>query len=206
MASFVSTGRKIVAIGRNYAKHAKELGNAVPDKPFFFLKPTTSYVSSGGKVEIPRGVIVHHEVELGVVIGKTGRDIAASRAPDFVAGYGEGSDANTDMIPDMLDFIPKSSISDPTNVNLWLKINGEFRQNGTTADMIFNIPQLIEHVSSIMTLEEGDLILTGTPEGVGAIKAGDTVTAGIQLPGSDTTLASLELDVVDRGGGYVFEA
>lgn len=226
MASFVSTGRKIVAIGRNYAKHAKELGNAVPDKPFFFLKPTTSYVSSGGKVEIPRGVIVHHEVELGVVIGKTGRDIAASRAPDFVAGYALGIDMTGRNVQDaakkkglpwtaakgfdtftpISDFIPKSSISDPTNVNLWLKINGEFRQNGTTADMIFNIPQLIEHVSSIMTLEEGDLILTGTPEGVGAIKAGDTVTAGIQLPGSDTTLASLELDVVDRGGGYVFEA
>jgi acylpyruvate hydrolase len=106
MASFVRTGRKIVAIGRNYAKHAKELGNAVPEKPFFFLKPTTSYVFNGGNVEIPQGVLVHHEgtgnqhiflhlritslvVELGVIIGKTGRDIAAVNADEHVAGYGE---------------------------------------------------------------------------------------------------------------------
>ncbi|KAG8781123.1 Acylpyruvase fahd1, mitochondrial [Serendipita sp. 398] len=172
-SSFAQTGRKIVAIGRNYAKHAKELGNAVPDKPFFFLKPTSSFVLSGGNVEIPKGVIVHHEVELGVVIGKRGRDISATNADEYVAGYALGIDMTARNVQDaakkkalpwttakgfdtftpISDFIPKSSIADPSNLQLWLKINGVFKQNGTTNDMIFGVPQLIEHVSSIMTLE-----------------------------------------------------
>ncbi|KIM27558.1 hypothetical protein M408DRAFT_166659 [Serendipita vermifera MAFF 305830] len=225
MASFAQTGRKIVAIGRNYAKHAKELGNAVPEKPFFFLKPTSSYLLNGGKVEIPRGVTVHHEVELGVVIGKTGRDISATQAEEYVAGYALGIDMTGRNVQDaakkkglpwtaakgfdtftpISGFIPKSAVSDPSNLNLWLKINGAFKQNGNTGDMIFRIPQLIEHVSSIMTLEEGDLILTGTPEGVGAIQAGDKITAGLQLPSTNDSLVALEFDVVDRNGGFAFE-
>ncbi|KAJ1673958.1 Acylpyruvase fahd1, mitochondrial [Spiromyces aspiralis] len=85
--NFVQTGRKIIAIGRNFSEHAKELGNAVPASPFFFLKPTSSYVTSPGKIEIPASCIVHHEVELGVVIGKTGRDIKADDAYNHIAGY-----------------------------------------------------------------------------------------------------------------------
>ncbi|RKP25262.1 hypothetical protein SYNPS1DRAFT_15920 [Syncephalis pseudoplumigaleata] len=84
---FLTAGRKIVAIGRNYSEHAKELGNAIPKAPFFFLKPTSSYVTSPGRIEIPKGCIVHHEVELGVVIGKPGRDIPAVEASQYVAGY-----------------------------------------------------------------------------------------------------------------------
>lgn len=85
--NFIRTGRKIVAIGRNFGEHAKELGNAIPTSPFFFLKPTSSYIANGQSIEIPRGCEVHHEVELGVVIGKDGRDIKAANANDYIAGY-----------------------------------------------------------------------------------------------------------------------
>ncbi|KAF8205511.1 hypothetical protein K438DRAFT_513484 [Mycena galopus ATCC 62051] len=154
-------------------EHVKELNNTAPKEPFFFLKPTTSYVSSGGKVEIPSGVIAHHEVELGVVIGKGGRDISQADAESHVAGYALAVDMTArnmqehvkkrglpwtaakgfDTFTPIGSFIPKDQISDAHNLGIALKINGEFKQNGTTADMLFKIPRLIEHVSSIMTLE-----------------------------------------------------
>ncbi|KDN51081.1 hypothetical protein RSAG8_00710, partial [Rhizoctonia solani AG-8 WAC10335] len=102
-------------------------------------------------------------------------------------------------------FIPRENITDPYNLNLWLKINGEFKQNGHTKDMMNRIPRLIQHVSSIMTLEEGDLILTGTPHGVGPVKVGDTITAGLAIPDKPDLLASLELEAVARDGGYAFK-
>ena len=88
MASFARTGRKIVAIGRNYQAHIKELSNATPTEPFFFLKPTTSYLPSSSRLELPRGIIAHHEVELGIVVGKRGRDVSEEEAMDYVSGYG----------------------------------------------------------------------------------------------------------------------
>jgi len=225
MASFLRTGKKIIAIGRNYAEHAKELGNAVPKEPFFFLKPTSSYLANGGKIEIPRGVVAHHEIELGVVIGKGGRDIPESAAEDHVSGYTLAIDMTArnvqeevkkkglpwttakgfDTFTPVGHFIPKSAVHDPYNLNLWLKINDEFKQNGTTSDMLFRIPRLIQHVSSIMTLEEGDLILTGTPSGVGPVKPGEAVTAELSIPGSTEPLASLNFMVVQREGGYTFQ-
>ncbi|KZS90033.1 hypothetical protein SISNIDRAFT_444786 [Sistotremastrum niveocremeum HHB9708] len=226
MASFVSTGKKIIAIGRNYVDHAKELNNAVPKEPFFFLKPTTSYVANRGKIEIPKGVVAHHEVELAVVIGKSGRDIPAHSAGAHVAGYALAIDMTARNVQDAVKkkglpwstakgfdtfcpvspFIPKTVIQDPHNLSLWLKINGQFKQKGTTADMIFQIPRLIEHISSIMTLEENDVILTGTPAGVGPLAAGDTLTAGLALPHNDETIAMLELSAIERTGGYEFRA
>lgn len=227
MASFARTGRSIIAIGRNFAEHAKELNNAVPTEPFYFLKPTSSYLPNGGKVEIPRGTIVHHEVELGIVIGEGGRDISEAQADKHVAGYTLAIDMTARNIQDKVkkqglpwssakgfdtftpvsSFIPKSSIKDTSNVNLWLKVNGEFKQNGNTKDMIFDVPRLIKHVSSIMTLQPGDVILTGTPSGVGPIKAGDKITAGVADPSApDSPIASLELDVVSRDAGYEFKA
>jgi len=223
-ASFLTRGRKIIAIGRNYVDHVKELNNAIPKEPFFFLKPTTSYASSGGKIEIPQGVLAHHEIELGVVIGKNGRDIPESQADDFVAGYALAIDMTARNMQEVVkkkglpwsavkgfdtftpigSFIPRSSIPDPHNLNIWLKINGEFRQKGTTADMIFRIPRLIQHVSSIMTLEEGDLLLTGTPSGVGPVNPGDKVTAALSVPESGEELSSLEFTAVQREGGYKF--
>ncbi|EXX51672.1 Fmp41p [Rhizophagus irregularis DAOM 197198w] len=166
MQNFTKIGKKIVGIGRNFSEHAKELGNAVPTSPFFFLKPTSSYLLS---------------VELGVVIGKDGRDIRESEAMNYVEGYALGIDLTARNLQEVVKkkglpwsaakgfdtftpigkFIPKSEIEDPHNVNLWLKLNGEMKQNGITKDMIFNIPTLIEYVSSIMKLEKGDLILTG---------------------------------------------
>ncbi|KAK4517766.1 Structural maintenance of chromosomes protein 3 [Mucor velutinosus] len=85
--TFLTTGRKIVAIGRNYSEHAKELNNAVPETPFFFLKPTSSYLENGGDIELPQGCEVHHEIELAVVIGKDGRNISAANADEYIGGY-----------------------------------------------------------------------------------------------------------------------
>ncbi|KAJ3119867.1 hypothetical protein HK100_000126, partial [Physocladia obscura] len=225
--TFPSWGRKIVAIGRNFAyvqtpripcpcpntetfnsEHAKELGNAVPTAPFFFLKPTSSYVSStsvDARIEIPKGTNVHHEIELGVVIGRTGRDIAASEAMHFVEGYALAIDVTARDLQDAAkksgkpwttakgfdtftpvgEFLPKSLIANPDDLRLWLKINGETKQDGPTSDMIFKIPDLIAYVSAITTLERGDVILTGTPAGVGKLIPGDTVTCGLAKRGNN---------------------
>ncbi|GBE81847.1 Uncharacterized mitochondrial hydrolase [Sparassis crispa] len=223
-ASFVQQGKKIVAIGRNYSEHIKELKNDTPGEPMFFLKPTSSYLPSGGNVEIPKGVTAHYEVELGVVVGKGGRDISQADAGSHVAGYALAVDMTARNMQDVVkkkghpwsavkgfdtftpisSYIPKSSVPDPQNLNLTLKVNGLVKQDGNTGSMIFPIPRLIEHVSSIMSLEEGDLILTGTPSGVGPIVPGDQVECAV----SDNTgkqLATLTFGVVQRNGGYEFK-
>ncbi|KAJ8092428.1 hypothetical protein PM082_023681 [Marasmius tenuissimus] len=225
MSSFIQQGKKIVAIGRNYAAHIKELSNTAPKEPFFFLKPTSSYVQSGGQVEIPKGVIAHHEVELGLVIGKRGRDITQGDAENYIAGYALAVDMTARNVQDEVkklglpwstakgfdtftpigSFIPKSEIQDPHNLQLSLKINGAVKQDGTTADMISRIPRLLEHISSIMTLEEGDLILTGTPSGVGPISEGDKVEC-LLATSSGQELSSLVFTAVARQGGYQFKA
>ncbi|KAH6902423.1 mitochondrial protein [Coprinopsis sp. MPI-PUGE-AT-0042] len=237
MASFARTGKKIVAIGRNYVAHAKELGNATPKEPFFFLKPTSSYLPSGGKVEIPRGVVAHHEVELGLVIGKTGRDIKQADASSYISGYSArqlilifscsalavdmtarnvqdkvkkaglpwSSAKGFDTFTPIGSFIPKSKILDPHNLRLKLTVNGQTKQDGTTGDMMFKIPQLVENVSSIMTLEEGDVILTGTPSGVGPIQPGDKIECTLTDPSTKEELAKLEFGAVQRDGGYEFK-
>ncbi|THH23097.1 hypothetical protein EUX98_g8076 [Antrodiella citrinella] len=222
-AAFVRSGRKIVAIGRNYADHVMELNNAMPKEPFFFLKPTTSYVPSGGRVEIPRGIVAHHEVELGLVIGKGGRDIKQADAEQHIAGYALAVDMTARNLQDQVkkkglpwsaakgfdtftpigSYIPKSSILDPHNLNLSLKINGAVKQDGPTSDMIFRIPRLLEHISSIMTLEEGDLILTGTPSGVGPVAPGDHVECSL-TDAEGKELSALDFTAVSREGGYEF--
>ncbi|KLO19198.1 hypothetical protein SCHPADRAFT_865454 [Schizopora paradoxa] len=223
-ANFISRGKKIVAIGRNYVDHVKELNNTVPKEPFFFIKPTTSYVQSGGKIEIPRGVLAHHEIELGVVIGKPGRDIQEAQADSHIAGYALAIDMTArnmqeavkkkglpwsavkgfDTFTPIGSFISRSSVPDPHKLDIWLKINGQFKQRGSTADMIFNIPKLIQHVSSIMTLEEGDLLLTGTPSGVGPVSPGDEVTGGLSVAETNEELASIKFTAVQRETGYQF--
>ncbi|GAA5888118.1 hypothetical protein JCM6882_000287 [Rhodosporidiobolus microsporus] len=223
-AQFATRGKKCIAIGRNYAAHIKELNNTTPSEPFFFLKPTSSYaLSEDGKVEIPQGVVVHHEVELGVVIGKAGRDIPAAKAFDYVAGYTLAIDYTGRNMQDAVkakglpwsaakgfdtfcpvgEFIPKEKIPDPHNLKLWYKINGETKQSDSTNLMLYRIPQLIEHVSGIMKLEEGDLLLTGTPQGVGPIAAGDAITAGLETAEGES-LSVLEHLVKNREGGYKF--
>jgi len=177
------------------------LGNAVPTSaPPFFIKPTSSYIRQPGAIEKPtRCTSLHHEIELGVIINHRGRDIPNEKAMDYVAGYVVALDMTARNLQDVAkqkglpwteakgydtfcpigEFIPKEKIRDPSDVNLWLKINGIIRQQGSTNQMIFPIPFLIEYISQIMTLEEGDLILTGTPAGVGPVNVGETLTGGI---------------------------
>ncbi|XP_044479982.1 probable acylpyruvase FAHD1, mitochondrial [Mangifera indica] len=209
----LEVGTKIVAVGRNYTAHAKELGNAVPKEPVLFLKPTSSYLENGGTIEVPHPLeSLHHEVELAVVIGKKARDVPEATAMDYVGGYALALDMTAreiqsaaksaglpwtvakgqDTFTPISAVLPKSALPDPDNVELWLKVDGEVRQKGSTKDMIFKIPYLISHISSIMTLLEGDVILTGTPPGVGPVKAGQKITAGI------TGLLDVHFDVAKR--------
>uniref|UniRef100_A0A0D6R845 Fumarylacetoacetase-like C-terminal domain-containing protein n=1 Tax=Araucaria cunninghamii TaxID=56994 RepID=A0A0D6R845_ARACU len=206
----LSLGTKIVAVGRNYAAHAKELGNAVPKEPVLFLKPTSSYVENGGTIEIPHPLqALDHEVELAVVIGKKARDVKQIHAMDYVGGYALALDMTAreiqttakaaglpwtvakgyDTFTPISKFISKSMVPNPDNLELWLKVDDQIKQKGSTKDMIFKIPYLISHISSIMTLFEGDVILTGTPPGVSPVKAGQKITAGI------TDLIEMSFDV-----------
>lgn len=220
----------LTSIGRNFADHAKELNNAVPTEPFFFLKPTSSYIGNGDSIEVPKGVVAHHEVELAVVIGKHARDISARDADTHIGGYGTSrmltalaidmtarnmqdkakksglpwsAAKGLDTFTPVSSLIEKSAIPDPHNVDLWLKVDGAIRQQGNTQDMIFSIPELMAYTSSIMTLEPGDVLLTGTPKGVSALQPGQSVCAGLQLPGS-RILAELALGVKERNGAFSF--
>lgn len=210
---FVTTGTKIIGVGRNYAAHAKELGNAVPTEPLLFMKPISSYLANGGTIEIPPGSeTLDPEVELAVVIGKKARDIPEESAMDYVGGYAVALDMTArdvqavakaaghpwimakgqDTFNPISEFIPKSQIPDPDNVELWLKVDDELRQKGSTSDMIFKIPFLVSHISQFMTLVEGDVILTGTPPGVKPVKAGQKISAGI------TGITDIHCDVQRR--------
>ncbi|KAK8671155.1 hypothetical protein V6N13_037760 [Hibiscus sabdariffa] len=206
-------GTKIVAVGRNYVEHAKELGNAVPKEPVLFLKPTSSYLENGGTIEVPHPLnSLHHEVELAVVIGQKARDVPINTAMDYVGGYALALDMTAreiqsvaksaglpwtvakgqDTFTPISSVFPKSMVPDPDNLELWLKVDGEIRQKGSTKDMTFKIPFIISYISSIMTLFEGDVILTGTPQGVGPVKVGQKITAGI------TGLVDVHFDVGRR--------
>lgn len=200
LQKLLDVGTKIVAVGRNYAAHAKELGNAVPKEPVLFMKPTTSYLANGGTIEVPHPLqSLDHEVELAVVIGRKARDVPEATAMDFVGGYALSLDMTAreiqasaksaglpwtvakgqDTFTPISSILSLSMVPDPHNLELWLKVDGEYRQKGSTGDMMFKIPFLISHISSIMTLLEGDVILTGTPQGVGPVKVGQKIEAGI---------------------------
>ncbi|KAG7093014.1 hypothetical protein E1B28_009311 [Marasmius oreades] len=162
-------------------------------------------------------------VELGVVIGKRGRDITQSQAEDYISGYALAIDMTARNVQDEVKklglpwstakgfdtftpigtFIPKSEIQDPHDLLLTLTINGTIKQHGSTSDMISRIPRLIEHISSIMTLEENDLILTGTPSGVGPISPEDTIECSLASPTGK--LSSIVFKAVARQGGYEFK-
>ncbi|KAI8897059.1 hypothetical protein BC833DRAFT_615221 [Globomyces pollinis-pini] len=187
--------KKIIGIGWNYSNHAKEMMIKVPKEPIFFLKPSSS-LTKYGPIEIPDGAIVHHEIELAVIIGKTGRFITQENAFDHIKHYALALDMTArniqleakaagmpwtvskgyDTFAPIGD--PIYNISNPHQLQLTLKVDGEIKQNGFTKDMVFKIPRLIEYVSSIMTLEAGDIILTGTPDGVGPVVPGQTLKEG----------------------------
>lgn len=185
----VRFGTKIIAIGRNYADHAKEMGATKPlTEPIFFLKPPSSIVRKGGSIEVPKSIgKVHYEVELAVVMGHRVKRIPEGEAMEAIAGYALALDMTArdlqaaakdsgmpwsrskgyDTFLPLSDQILKSEVLDPQNLELWLKVDGELKQKGKTHDMLFSVPKLISFCSNVMTLEEGDIILTGTPAGVG---------------------------------------
>ncbi|KAG0341502.1 hypothetical protein BG004_006010, partial [Podila humilis] len=154
---FITTGRTIIAIGRNYSEHAKELGNAVPTSPFFFLKPTSSYITDGQSIEIPAGAEVHHELEMAVIIAKDGRDIDAKDSDEYIGGYALALDMTArnfqqvaknkgmpwtaskgyDTFTPIGSFIPRERVPDYNNVDLVLEVDGVVKQKGNTKDKIF---------------------------------------------------------------------
>jgi 2-keto-4-pentenoate hydratase/2-oxohepta-3-ene-1,7-dioic acid hydratase in catechol pathway len=186
---------KILCVGRNYVEHAKELGNEVPKVPLIFLKPPSSIISSGDSVILPpQSAQVEHEGELVVVIGKRGRNITTENARKHILGYTVGNDVTARDLQKTDDqwtrakgfdtfcvFGPWIDTEfDPADAVLTVRVNGQMRQMASTRDMVFNVPMLIAYVSSVMTLEPGDLLFTGTPSGVGELKNGDEVTVEIE--------------------------
>lgn len=201
----------LYCIGRNYAEHAKELNNPIPAQPMVFLKPNACIELPEGKVILPKASNdVHHEVELVLLMGKKGKNIAVADAWNFVKGVGIGIDFTArdiqqkakdkghpwtlakgfDTFGPVSEFVPLSEIETEKPFELSLTVNNELRQQGTTADMLFSIPELIAYISSFSTLHEGDLIFTGTPVGVAKVQSGDVLKAKL-----NNDLAVLELSI-----------
>lgn len=208
----VARPSKIVCIGLNYADHAKETNAAIPAEPVIFFKSTTAITGPNDNIVIPRdSEKTDWEVELAFVMGKKASYVDEENALDYVAGYmlhndvserafqlerggtwdkGKGCDTFAPIGPWL---VTKDEIADPDNLNLWLNVNGVQYQNSNTSNFIFKIPHLIAYVSRFMTLLPGDIISTGTPNGVGLglnpqvyLKPGDVVTLGIDGLGSST--------------------
>jgi 2-keto-4-pentenoate hydratase/2-oxohepta-3-ene-1,7-dioic acid hydratase in catechol pathway len=192
----VVTPSKIVCVGRNYAAHARELGNAVPERPMLFFKPPSALIASGEAIVLPAvSSQVEYEAEIAIVIGARARNVTAADAMSVVRGFTCANDVTCRDLqkPDgqwgrakgFDTFCPAGPVVaeglDWRNLEVIGRVNGEVRQRAPVADMIFPIPVLIEYISHIMTLEPGDLILTGTPEGVGRLQPGDVVE--VEVPG-----------------------
>jgi 5-carboxymethyl-2-hydroxymuconate isomerase len=202
---------KILCIGRNYVDHIRELGNEAPAAPVIFMKPASSVIGSGDAVVIPRySANCHHEAELALLVGRECKDIAEDEALDCLAGYGIAIDLTLRDVQDELKkkglpwdiakgfdtacplstFVPAAQVADPQKLTIRLKVNDELRQDGSTALMIHPVAKIISHLSTIFTLEAGDIILTGTPAGVSRISAGDRLCAEIPGVGSIETTVS----------------
>ncbi|HJR82231.1 MAG TPA: fumarylacetoacetate hydrolase family protein [Anaerolineales bacterium] len=186
---------KIICVGRNYIEHAKELGNEVPEVPLIFLKPPSSIIHPNDTILLPpQSNQVEHEGELVAVIGKRGRHILAGNARKYILGYTIGNDVTardlqqTDSqwtrakgFDTFCPFGPWIDTEfDPADSVVTCRVNGQMRQMASTRDMVFNVGTLIAYISSVMTLESGDLIFTGTPAGVGELKNGDEVVVEIE--------------------------
>ena len=189
---------KVVGIGRNYAAHAAELGHELPAEPLMFLKPNTSVVGPDDPVFYPpQSSDVHYEGELAVVIGRICRDVPPEQATDVIHGYTVANDVTArDLQRSDVQFTRAKGFDSFCPLGPWVEtdldpqafadgvavqthLNGDLVQDGSTKDMIFDIPTLVAHVSSVMTLLPGDVILTGTPEGVGPMEVGDEVEVSI---------------------------
>ena len=198
---------KIIAIGRNFRAHALELNHPIPKIPFFFIKPESSIIETGHDVIAPIGHSLHYEVELAIHIQEKLNKITVDQANHALnkSKFGVAidftlrdvqSNAISNKLPWTLSkgldtFCPLSStISDidPDDVGLWLKVNGKIKQNGNTNDQIFPCATLISYISQFITLEPKDVILTGTPSGVGAVKDGDVIQCGLNAKGKSLEL------------------
>jgi len=189
---------KLLCIGKNYARHAAEMKSAVPEEPVVFLKPATALIGHGGAVVLPAmSREVHHEVELVVVLGRGGSNISEKDALDHVGAYAVGLDMTArdlqvkakqkghpwsvakgfDTFAPLGELAPAEAVPDPQALDLRLTVNGEVRQAAPTSDMVFPVATLIAYCSRIFTLEPGDLLYTGTPEGVGPVEDGDVLEA-----------------------------
>ncbi len=193
--------RRVFCVGRNYGAHAREMGSD-PNRepPFFFAKPADAVVPAGGAVPYPPATQdLHHEVELVVALGAGGADIDAANALDLVWGYGVGLDLTRrdlqavakdsgrpwdmakgfDASAPCSDLVPAATLGHPQDARIWLEVNGQLKQEGNLNEMIWSIPEVIATLSRLVTLAPGDLIYTGTPAGVAALKPGDQLRGGV---------------------------
>ncbi|KAF5269367.1 hypothetical protein FQA39_LY08759 [Lamprigera yunnana] len=211
LIQFAENNKKILGATTNYWTTLQSLGLDKPKNPTIFMKPPSALITEGQSIEIPKGFTVNEEIELGVVIDKTGRDLKECNAMSIVGGYCLALDLTAVfqmkevrsrglpwLIPKGFDtacpvgsFIPKSVI-DSNNVELWCSVNGQIRQRGNTCDFIFKIPALIAYITKYITLHECDIILTGTPPGMSPILPGDIVEGGIKY------WSSFNFDVIER--------
>ncbi|SDZ85048.1 5-carboxymethyl-2-hydroxymuconate isomerase [Desulfuromusa kysingii] len=196
---------KIVCLGQNYLDHIRELGSKMPDRAVIFCKPPCSLLADGGKIEIPTySNECHHELELALLIGKQGKNIQEEDSLSHVIGYGIALDLTLrdiqseqkkkglpweiakgfDTSCPISAFTPTDANIDPNNLELELRVNGEVRQQGNTNQMMRSIEKIIAEISTVYTLEVGDIILTGTPAGVSQIVSGDKLEGKIEQLGS----------------------
>ncbi len=193
--------RRIFCVGRNYAEHSREMGHdPTRELPFFFTKDTYSLVAGGGRFSYPPlSNDVHHEIELVAAVGKAGKDISAAKALKHIYGYAVGLDMTRrdlqgeakktgrpwevgkafEQAALCSKIRPATKSGHPTKGLVWLKVNGNLRQKGDVSEMIWNVPEIVMHLSRLFPLAPGDLIFTGTPAGVGPVKKGDVLEGGV---------------------------
>lgn len=193
--------RRIYCIGRNYEKHVAEMGHDVArSSPFYFAKPADAIVLSGAEVDYPpRTSDLHHEIELVVAIGKAGSDVPVAQALDHVFGYAVGIDLTRrdlqqaakdkgrpwetgkafDQSAPISAIHPAADIGHPASGRIWLAVNGAIRQDADISEMIWNVAESVAELSTYFRLAPGDLLYTGTPEGVGAVRPGDVLNGGV---------------------------
>jgi len=192
---------KIICVGKNYALHAQEMNEDLPSDPVLFLKPPTALVGHGGRILLPAASSdVHHEVELVAAMGRGGKNISEADALDYVDGYAVGLDMTArdiqsrakergepwsvakgfDTFAPIGSLIAARRVPDPQSLQIRLSVNGVVRQEASTASMIFSLAKVIAFASTIFTLMPGDLIYTGTPEGVGPVVDGDALEASVE--------------------------
>lgn len=206
---------KIICLGQNYAEHAKELKFEVPSSPVFFLKPPSAIIYEGGQIVLPEiSNNIHHEVEMTILIGEKGSNIHRCAALKHVAGYGIGLDMTMrdvqneakkkghpwalakgfDTAAPVSEFIPTETVGDPGSLHVQLLINGKLRQSSSTSKFVFPVDKVISYISQFITFEPGDIIFTGTPEGVSRVEHGDRLEASL-LDANKNTLVSLSVSV-----------